>query len=375
MAQYLMHKDIYVAEIELSKFHIIEVFNHNHLPIGVQGVAPENMDDCFKKWFLNRSISADHPRYKMLLEKAKVYGVEDIPNCRFLSLTDCYWVKTSRMDERKWKHIVNSRMSWKNMNFRSSGLLGNLGKFLAGYDEAFRTFSVPEITTSGHLPKRWIRGQNGTFYLLKGETPFYHEILNEAFAYQYAELLGLDAVPYAIYEDGDKRFSICPSFLKVGEEEFVSMEQICISLGGNKEMALRVLFNGNYAMEIFKMRVFDYLIGNSGRSMNDVGIIRDANTLAVKRFAPLFDHGNSMVVNGEYYQQLTDYKEDDELYSLRNADLPFQFSVKPKELVSRMKAAYGDAVPKEEIQIMAEHAVKRLDNIKTAMNNRERGGR
>ena len=42
------------------------------------------------------------------------------------------------------------------------------------------------------------------------------------------------------------------------------------------------------------MLVFDYIIGNTDRHLNNFGIIRDASTLEWKRFAPLYDNGTSM---------------------------------------------------------------------------------
>ncbi len=42
------------------------------------------------------------------------------------------------------------------------------------------------------------------------------------------------------------------------------------------------------------MLVFDYIIGNTDRHLNNFGIIRDASTLEWKCFAPLYDNGTSM---------------------------------------------------------------------------------
>ena len=43
-----------------------------------------------------------------------------------------------------------------------------------------------------------------------------------------------------------------------------------------------------------RMMVFDYLIGNTDRHLNNFGVIRDSHTLEWRGFAPLFDNGTSM---------------------------------------------------------------------------------
>lgn len=359
-----MHKDIHVAEIEMTAgtMHIVSILNKNHMPWGVRGVPEPLMDKRLDKWLRDRCIPKAQPNYKLLMQQAGVSSVTEMPTKSYMcSLTDCYWFKP-----------IKDQVSWKDVNFFENGFDESAGHVVLNGDETITidNWNIPELTTNGVLPKRWFQGKNGEFYLLKAGTPPDHkEVYNEAFSAQLANLFDMDTVPYAIYHDSSTHqdYSVCPSFIRDDNEEFVTLEQIRISLGGNYQAALDWLYNNGFGKSVDLMRGFDYLIKNRDRHFGNIGVIIDPNTMQVKRLAPLFDHGFSMETtsNGvnEYTQKLTGKTEAEELVALDNLQWTLKDDIKPIDVMKRAQATYHHLYDQASLMQLVNDIGRRLYNL------------
>lgn len=359
-----MHKDIHVAEIEMTAgvMHITKILNSKHMPWGVRGVAAPLLDKRFDKWLRDRCIPKAQPNYSLLLKKAEVSSVTEMPTKSYMcSLTDCYWFKP-----------IKDQVSWKDVNFFDNGFDETAGKVILNGDDtiSIENWNVPELTTNGVLPKRWFQGKNGEFYLLKAGTPPDHkEVYNEAFSTQVASLFNMDVVPYAIYHDNETNqdYSVCPSFIHNDNEEFVTLEQIRVSLGGNYQSALDWLYANGFGEAVDLMRGFDYLVKNQDRHFGNIGVIIDPNTMQIKRLAPLFDHGFSMDVShntlDEYTQKLTGKTEAEELVSLDYLQWTLRANIKPVDLMRRAREIYRHLYDQASLMQLVNDIGRRLYNL------------
>lgn len=359
-----MHKDIHVAEIEMTAgvMHITKILNSEHMPWGVRGVAAPFLDKRFDKWLRDRCIPKAQPNYSLLLKKANVSSVTEMPTKSYMcSLTDCYWFKP-----------IKDQVSWKDVNFFDNGFDETAGKVILNGDDtiSIENWNIPELTTNGVLPKRWFQGKNGEFYLLKAGTPPDHkEVYNEAFSAQVASLFNMDVVPYAIYHDNETNqdYSVCPSFIHNDNEEFVTLEQIRVSLGGNYQSALDWLYANGFGEAVDLMRGFDYLVKNQDRHFGNIGVIIDPNTMQIKRLAPLFDHGFSMDVShntlDEYTQKLTGKTEAEELVSLDYLQWTLRANIKPVDLMRRAREIYRHLYDQPSLMQLVNDIGRRLYNL------------
>lgn len=69
----------------------------------------------------------------------------------------------------------------------------------------------------------------------------------------------------------------------------------------------------DYKEDLNKMIIFDFIINNSDRHLNNFGFILDSDSLEVKRFNPIFDNGSSLLVDLSEEQLVEfDFKDIDE---------------------------------------------------------------
>lgn len=388
MNVYLMHKDITVAELFMTStaVHVLQIFNNNHMPLGVRNVPESMIDIRMERWLQDRCIPKAQPNYSLLMQKAGVSSVMEMPEKSYLcSLTDCYWFKP-----------ILDKVTWADVNFYDNGFDESAGRVTLNGDDTIEidNWNVPELTTNGVLPKRWFQGQHGQFYLLKAGTPPDHiEVYNEAFVSQCAMLFGMDVVPYAIYKDAqfDQVYSICPSFIHDDHEEFVSLEQLRHSLGGSKQQTLDYLYELGFDKAIDEARGLDYLVKNIDRHFGNLGIIRDPDTLEIKRLAPLFDHGFSMVPedgspkretaftnpaepspsyasavalsSDGFIQKLTGNTDAEELVMLDHLEWTRESGVAPIDIMRRVRETYKDVYPPQELMKLVNSIGRRLYDL------------
>ena len=156
----------------------------------------------------------------------------------------------------------------------------------------------PNATLNGDLRKKWTI-QNGQRILLKsGSGPFYQEPYNEVVAAMlHKSLLSPhDFVPYSL----NGRYCACPNMLKEDEElipmydilkshkkpNHMNDYQFCISLCTGLDLPEKQVKE-----HFSKMFVCDFILANHDRHYRNFGLIRNVETLAYTRMAPIYDTG------------------------------------------------------------------------------------
>lgn len=244
------------------------------------------------KWLKHRTIPKNRAYVHNFLSKCGLdvnRPINIINVSKGLSLNDCYWVVEEGFDG-----------SFDDYNLYDN----NFSQILAliaftGYGSSVHTSlaSCPEFTTNGMLPKCW-RRQRGSIRLYKGGTfgasNTGNEPYSEFYAYQVAEAMNIDAIPYGLSKWKGKLCSTCDLFTSK-EFSFMPVGRV-VAAGGMKGVREYYETLGKeFVAALDDMLVLDALIFNTDRHFGNFGFLVDNKTNKIVAPAPLFDHGNSLL--------------------------------------------------------------------------------
>jgi hypothetical protein len=289
-----MHKNEKVAKFSMTDFgtsvEIIEIYNEKHMPFGTH-VSKRNLNEKFTEWKNNRRIPTERPYLMQVYRKTK----KSIPELEIynlgLSLCDCYWYQ-----------LIDSNKKWEDISFYKNNFTEQIGRMLLNTNiDTPSVIKSPDLTLNGECPKMWSRFNNGT-YLIKGCRLYSDtkaEICNEVFASLLAEKLGIDTVQYYMMRSGESiDFCCAESFIKNDSMEFVSFQQIANdtdTYGING--VLKYIKDHDMQKYLDHLIVIDFLIGNYNRTLSDIGVIVNSDTLEFISPAPIFDYEESLDYN------------------------------------------------------------------------------
>jgi hypothetical protein len=298
----LMHKDIEVAEVQISEVTseittIGKILSEGHLPLGVKGNAIRPLN----RWWKKRAVPESREGIEDAIDYLKLSSLQEVLlKSHGFNLTDHYWVKR-----------IGENIEWKDCNFFTNDFSEDIGKILFGK----RAFSAkpddvsPDPATNGYQSKRWIISDGKRLLLKAGNRPARQEPFNEILAGYVADRLSLPYVKYELCYEGNIPFSQCETFINP-DTEFVTAKQAVAAVDGDYHAAngySRYLATGEYfgvndvEYRTNQMIVLDYIIANEDRHQGNFGFIRNPNTLKFIGVAPIFDSGNSM-----YFTQLSE---------------------------------------------------------------------
>ena len=307
----LMHKDVPVVRMKVTSKNRIEKIQFNektleHIPLGGQ----LNLNR-FHEWWDDRSVPKTRHGADAALKKLGYKSTGDmlIDNLA-LSLTDCYWIKP-----------VGADINWKDVNLYENPFEDYFGEITINKDADIERRSKFSMATSqGEVRKKWVIREDGTRAMVKGNWGLsYQQSINE----EFAALINMyqDKVPYTAYHTipldvkNDKLGLGCICGLYTGTQaEFISAwEVICQTKKKNDETYYthfknQCLKHGIDEEEFDRFLSYeillDILITNTDRHMNNLGIIRDPDTLKWIGMAPIYDNGNSMFFNEPYLKSI-----------------------------------------------------------------------
>ena len=242
-------------------------------------------------WIKHRSIPKNRAYVDNLLSSLGLSinrPLDIIRVSKGLSLNDCYWVK----DE-------NSQDTFDDVNLyenRFTRILGQIAFTGYGSSDVIGLTSSPEFTTNGMLPKCW-RRVNGKIILYKGGTMGAsntgNEPYSEFYAYQIAEILGINAIPYNLSKWKNTLCSTCELFTSKNIS-FVPVGRIVRSGGLQAVREYYEKLGSTFEKAFNEMIFFDALIFNTDRHFGNLGFLVDNVSNKIIAPAPLFDHGNSL---------------------------------------------------------------------------------
>lgn len=301
-----MHRGNLVAELEISEVNGIitslsKVVDKELLPLGVR----EEKD--LIRWWNRRAVPLSQGNIKRALQ------VLDIPNSQELllknmglSLIDHYWIRPATM-----------QISWEQINLFQNHFKDVIGEFqfngdIDTIDFRDATEFTPSASAQGELKKKWIVGEDGHRYLIKGNYGLSNQqSINEVIAteihrrqnrfsyttYKMAELSLHDAEGMGCICEcfADEKHEFIPAYDIVSSEKkrndvsnYEAFIQICGKNGLDEEQVRSFL---EYQI------LTDFVITNTDRHFNNFGVLRNTDTLKFEKMAPIFDSGNSMFWN------------------------------------------------------------------------------
>jgi len=283
LLSFTAHRTLNGTEVHITSF---DPSKRARLPLGMEAT-----DSSLERWLRHRTIPANRAYVQNFLSKNGLsendfIGILSV--CKGLSLIDCYWVTTP--DDKKTFQQVNL------FDNRFSQVLSQIA--FTGYGSSVRTsvVSSPEFTTNGMLPKCW-RRQSGKIYLYKGGTVGAsntgNEPYSEYYAWQIAQILGVNAIEYNIAKWKSRLCSKCEIFTSK-DISFVPVGNIVKQGGMQAVIDYYGTLDSKYRDMLEDMFVFDAVIANTDRHFGNFGFLVDAATNTLKAPAPLFDHGNSL---------------------------------------------------------------------------------
>lgn len=295
----LMHKDIPVLEGNYSPeshqfTEITDILNEKHIPIGVR----KNDSVSLKRlnyWYMRRSIPGYRVGLAQFLNKLSVSHPMDLVEfTHAVSVSDTYWLKKENED-----------VTWDNVNFFHHSFAQNAfaKAMFSSFNEKAEDKArfTPNNNTAGFHRKAWLK-REGSLYLLKGGYPFYQmEPVNEWIAGRLAENIGASSLAYEteVYENA--LVSVCPCFTDENTD-LVTAEMILMECEKSENTddllvymnALKKHGISDVSKKISDQMILDYLLMNTDRHAQNMGVCVDANTMEWKDTAPVFDTGTCL---------------------------------------------------------------------------------
>ncbi|MBQ9365588.1 MAG: HipA domain-containing protein [Schwartzia sp.] len=332
----LRSKDIALADFSIETEDIIrdgksekqETIHIDHvnddkwmlLPIPL---AREVTGKSLASWLMSRRVPTSRQHADALLQSINAAGstTRFISATLALSLNDSYWIEP-RHANIKWDEVsLYDPANRFDMRLAQTAFTGEMKKIYSG-----GRVTSPEYTTDGTLKKFWRRDDGtGQIELIKGDDFFFgvvdrSQAVNEFFASEVAESMGLDYVTYSLDTVTTPAKSdvvcVCPLFTseKTGfvtahdffAEQGIDTARDLSSRDAQKEMAK------SFGEEAYgDMMIFDAVIGNRDRHLKNFGYLRDNDTGEYLRPAPIFDSGLSLLygASGKCRADMAAYSE------------------------------------------------------------------
>ena len=298
------------TDTPLIRFHASEDSNDPEITIlwineGERCLFPldlrEPYDESLGRWLKRRVFPGTRANARTFLARCGLSfnrPMRIISVSKGLSLNDSYWV----VDEN-FKGTFQQYNLYENRFSRILALIA-----FTGYGSSIRSSlaSSPEFTTNGMLPKCW-RRISGKIILYKGGTSGASNAGNEPFsefyAYQVAQAMGINAVPYGLSQFKGILCSTCELFTS-RDTSYIPIGRV-VTRGGMKAIIEYYRHMGSdFEKALRDMLVFDAIVCNTDRHFGNFGVIVDSHTNRIMKPAPLFDHGNALFnfAGNEYWQ-------------------------------------------------------------------------
>ena len=298
MEYFLMRKDDIVTVCEMTKDgHMIE-WQDRFISPELAPLEGKASPGYLRNWWDHRRAPIGQGKIREVLEENGIADTGDyLLRNLGISLTDYYWMKP-----------VDSSLRWKDVNlFDNSFRSGALHRFRSGkgYGSDYSGIT-PDSSLRGDLEKSWVI-RNGKRCLIKGNHGILSiESINEVIASRFHKAQGYrNYTPYHLLRINKKPYDFgCIAEAFTDEKhEFVSANAVISSEKkphGMSDYEHFINVCGMHGMDTDLLRrdleyqiMSDYILTNTDRHMENLGVIRDADTLEFIRMAPIFDTGRA----------------------------------------------------------------------------------
>lgn len=353
---YLMNKDEKILEFKIQKGFDYSITEVNRLadvlPIGFTTIS---------EWVNHRQAPKHREYIEMLLELCQINNIKDFLSVTYaLSLNDCFWVKP-KDSKLQWSEVSLYRNDFND----SIAHLAFNGEGLHGLDV---TTTSPEFGTDGSFAKCWIKEDNGIFLLKRGSQGFSNaglEPYSEFYASQIAKEICESYVDYDLVKyHGDLACS-CKLF---SNEEIGYVPIVNVIGRGNSVDEIIDYFDSIGSGDKFRsMIVFDGVVMNMDRHLNNYGVLFNNETMDILEMAPVFDNNMSLLP----YAVKEDFENFDEYLDTKGPKFGgdwveiarFCLTPKTRKILNNL---YGFKFTKHKMYNLSD---ERLEYLNKAVNN------
>lgn len=300
MRYILMRKNDPITLIEISEAGQLEKYSKQMINEELAPLQNKNASNWLCQWWRERSIPIKQGKVeKMLQEKGILTPERYLAQNLGLSLNDYYWTKP-----------LDSDLQWKDVNLYENNFRDNALSFQKAIDEEQQYAYTPNSSLQGQLEKSWVISNDKRILIKGNRDQFSTESINEVIASEIHKLQDYpNYTSYNLIQIKNKDYDYgCYS------ECFTNLELEAISAYGvltsekqpNDSSSYEHFINlcGKHGMDTEILRsdleyqiMTDFILSNRDRHLNNISILRDANTLEFKRMAPIYDTGKSFCVN------------------------------------------------------------------------------
>lgn len=306
----LMHKneEVLTFSQDNNDFALLNIKNKKLVPI--KSILDDSIslkdksNDFIQNWLYNRAIPNERIEEQNLLSKLNCNTkFEMILRAKGLSLSEHYWIKN-----------VNDNIKWEDINFFDNVLFDNNYQIyftnnkdneIDKYDgnKVIKGFSA-STNLNGQMIKAWVVS-NGKYLLLKGKTND-RRIYNEEIASEILNKLNLKHIVYNIGSVDGINHCICENYINKNTEFIpaITLLNMYEFNDNNNKLYYEHFIDlcnkmglSNVKHNIDNMIIFDYIMANNDRHLNNYGVVRNADTLELTELFPIFDNGNILWIN------------------------------------------------------------------------------
>lgn len=295
MEYFVMRKDEVITLCEINDKGIMVSFSRKYRNPKLAPLEFRAYPDHIARWWNNRKIPVSQGKVQeMLKQKGLISPDEFLLKNLGLSLTDYYWIKP-----------VNSGLTWADVNLFENDFKENLMLSRAETVDSKDSFT-PNSSLRGELEKSWII-RDGKRLLIKGNhgnRSF--ESINEVIASELHKAQDYDNYTrYRLAKIKGKEYdyACCSEAFTSNRQELVSAFALLTSEEkpeGLSSYEFLIELVSKYGLDPEKFRrdleyqiLTDYVLTNTDRHMDNIGVLRDAETLKFIRMAPIFDSGKA----------------------------------------------------------------------------------
>ena len=339
MEFFLMRKNDIVTICELDGTGTMLAFSSKYRNPELAPLGFASCDGHIKRWWKNRQIPVRQGRVEEMLRKKGYDGPSEylLKNLG-LSLTDHYWIRP-----------IESSLKWEDVNLFDNDFKEDL---LQPFDpsDIFNDRSLtPNSSMRGELEKSWLI-QDGKRVLVKGNHgELSSESINEVIASEFHKAQGYDNYTeyhLVLIKDKPYDYGCFSEAFTSNRLELVSAYDILTSEkkpDGVSDYEFMIEIAGKHGLDSEQFRddleyqiVSDYLLTNIDRHMDNIGVLRDSDTLKFVRMAPIFDTGRAF--GGRGVVPYTDEEIDDiEVNSFEQKEADLLRLVKNRDVVDLTK--------------------------------------
>lgn len=353
----LMNKDL-----PLTSFHLKDIGRELFTVSDVQVLneSPYNSEKELKLIINQRKPAKNREYLEKLLEQMQINSTTGYLDISYgLSLNDTLWFKP--ID-------ANNSINWATLNLYDNEFNETIAHFafcgqgLAGIH--MKTTS-PEFGTNGMLPKCWHREEDNQIYLYKGGTSGCSNTGNEPYSeYMCSCILAAmnmpNFVPYTLKHYHKSLVSSC----KIFTSKEIGYTPLCNYSNPIDFTDIIDTFDSLGLREQFdNLMIFDALVYNTDRHLNNYGLLINNDTYQVEGMAPIFDNGCGML---PYYTMDKNIDEYAKQYDYQNSGLSNDdiLLLCLRDRHKKMIAPLADfTFPKHPLFDLPEERVARLEDL------------